>query len=363
MRVAFVGIKRPFTTIKKDIGIDYETFIRFHIELPFYYSKYGANDVFVTTVDAGPKTIYELDEWEDPKHNIVTSEDGSSMMWVVQESYLASMSTESKPEVVVHWRAWQQWAWDACPDATHLLHTCDHTYGEEWKNNAKTALKNGQLSRIIAFETWHVRQLQQELQVGFENFVTQLHLGVDTEIYHPTEKDPFKLLWASDPGRGLPGCLEVFGELYKKDRRYHLHVLQPDYVKEPLSVSHPGIKVHRNIKNSPELWDMFNTSMFVPYTSTFMEPSSRVHRQGMSAGSVVLYPSDRGSPSELIINGRTGVIIPQSLNKHFWALKINEIRENGQHLSIGTQARMFSLTEDWSVQAERFNRVIKELRR
>ncbi len=341
MQVAFVGIKRPFATILDEIGIDHRTFVRFHLEMPFYFAKYGRNNVQVTTVDTAHLTLFGESDWA---------------VHLIKEDELEALDNQ----VVVHWRSWQEWAFHRCPDAVHLIQTCDHTYTEQWKTTVRDALAHGKLCKIIAFETWHVRQLQQELGVGFENFITQVHLGVDTDVYFPEEKDPHQLLWASDPGRGLGGCLLVFEELYKRDRRYRLHITFPDYV-EDLSVSpsfsHPGIRLHRKLRNGPELWGLFNTSAIIPYTSCFMEPSSRVHRQGQAAGCLVVYPSDSGSPSELIMNGRTGLVIPKALNAYGWARMIEKVDAQ----SIGRQARIFALTEDWEVQAVRFNRVMREL--
>lgn len=265
------------------------------------------------------------------------------------------------PDVVVHWRKWQQWASDSTSfDSLHFMQTCDHSYSEEWKTDVRSALDLKLLSHIICFETWHRREMLVELGQRYaDRLLTGVHLGVDTDIYRPAEKDPFKLLWASDPGRGLAGCLDMFIELYKIDRRYTLHVMYPDYVKQHPTFSHPGIKLHRNIANGPKLWDMFNTAAYLPYTSCFKEPSSRAHRQAQAAGCVVMYPENRGSPSELIMDGRTGWVLREHGLPKDWANHIIENRDKRE--SIASQARMFALTEDWSVQSTRFHKIVTEL--
>lgn len=354
LKIAFVGIKRPFLSIQDEIGISIETFIKFHLEIPWYYYFHGANDCYVSTVDTGYSG-----KRSDPADDERTTHGSDGGVYTVKEAWVGSTHLD----VVVHWRSWQQWAYDASPSSLHLLQTCDHSYSDEWKKNVKGALEGGQLSRIICFDTWHVRNTMRELGVGWQSVLTNVHLGVDTATYRPLEKDPFKLLWASDPGRGLTHCLDMFRYLYQRDRRYRLHIACPDYVKNQISISHPAISVHGHLKNGPELWDMFATSAFLPYTCQFMEPSSRAHRQAQAAGCCVLYPSDRGSPSSLIVDGRTGVIMgphPEPLN---WALKIDSLRESGEYIKIGTEARIFALTEDWNVQAIRFNNVCKELKR
>lgn len=339
--IAFVGIKRSF----KDLPVDVTTFVRFHLELPFYFVR-GEGDLgirsVVTTVDCEDDDVF-------------SGAHGDTWTQLIHEPDLASKS----PDVVVHWRSWQQWARDACPDALHIIQTCDHSYSLEWRDAVTEAYFNGSLAGIICFETWHVRRLREELQLPWSTFITSVHLGVDTGIYRPAEKDPFQLLWASDPGRGLSRCLDVFAALFKRDNRYRLHVTYPDYVQERPAVSHPGVKIHHNLRNGPALWRLFNESMFVPYPSVFAEPSSRVHRQGQAAGACVVYPPDAGSPSELIQSGRTGYVIPYDAGE--WANHIDLLRDIGAAEEVGRCARMFAVTEDWSVQAQRFRLVCDEL--
>ncbi len=101
--------------------------------------------------------------------------------------------------------------------------------------------------------------------------------GVDTDVYKPNwqTKNPFDMLWSSDPGRGLTGAVELAIKLYKKDKRFNLTVCYPDYVKNVQPVSHPAIKWLGNVSNSQQLFDLFNNCGIFPYTSTFKEPSSR----------------------------------------------------------------------------------------
>lgn len=376
MRVAFVGIKRPFLPIPDEIGITRETFVQYHLEIPYYYGMAGDNHCFVSTVDFGhsdpatsPDESNDIEEHPSAHfdYDWGNYERGT---YLVREEWIKARNGRvgwGSMDVVVHWRSWQQWAYDACPRALHLMQTCDHSYSPEWIATTKRALVTGQLARLICFDTWHVRNTMRELDVGWDAVLTNLHLGVDTVTYRPLEKDPFQLLWASDPGRGLAGCLEVFDHLYRRDRRYHLHITYPDYVKQKVSVSHPAIHVHHNMRNGQELWDLFATSAFVPYTCVFPEPSSRVHRQAQAAGCCLLYPPDMGSPSELIISGRTGIIMRNTDGKptsyEGWAKVIDDFRSSGDSAMIGREARLFALTEDWGVQAERFNMVCREMLR
>lgn len=78
-----------------------------------------------------------------------------------------------------------------------------------------------------------------------------------------------------------------------------------------------------------------------------------------------MYPRDMGSPSELIIQGRTGILFPlvtgSGNTPADWAYEIDSLRQNGDAFQIGHEARLFALTEDWSVQAKRFNLACEEL--
>jgi hypothetical protein len=183
-------------------------------------------------------------------------------------------------------------------------------------------------------------------------------LGVDTETFFPTVKDPYSLLWASDPGRGLEALINPFLRLWSMDRRFHLTVTYPDYV-QPAAVSrfmpflrHPGVTHFPGMRNGPSLWGLFNSSAVLPYSSTFLEPSSRCHRQAMAAGCLVLYPPNMGSPSLLIEDGLTGIVADHSLWPDVIAQKVSD----GSWSDVGKNARTFALSENWEVQAQRFHR-------
>lgn len=158
------------------------------------------------------------------------------------------------------------------------------------------------------------------------------------------------MLWASDPGRGVGAAFELAVRLFKINRKFKLHVCWPDY-SSAVSVSHPALKFHRNLDNGPELWDLFGSTGILPYTSGFMEPSSRAHRQAMAAGSLVLYPPGMGTPSELIEDGVTGLVRPVEE----WAGHIMQSIHDGTCQTLGRQAREYAISENWAVQARRFN--------
>lgn len=313
-----------------------------HLELPFYYSRDGKNDVVVTTPDYADDGIEFaggglLRCWTEASYRKVTAADPKFF------------------DVVIHWRKWFEPMY--AKGALNLLLSQDHTYSDEWLFNVTNATCEGKLHSVLTFAGWHDRQIIDETQ-GHCQTISGLTLGVDTDIYTPSAlKDPRTLLWASDPGRGLSGAVQLAIKLWQRDRRFKLKVTYPDYVKQPWRSEHPAIEIHSQVRNSSALWDMFNTAGIIPYTSEFMEPSSRVHRQGQAAGCMVLYPPDRGSPSNLIQDGVTGFV--RSIDT--WADLIIESVENGIYEQICKNARDFAVSENWAVQAKRFNETIGAL--
>lgn len=331
LNIAFVGVKRKY----QDLSPDYRWwFTKYHLELPVYYS--GLNKVTVTTVDY--------------------SEQMNSCMRAVKESEF--IGSRDNYDVVVHWRKWFPELYR--PEAINVIVCQDHSFSQEWISGVQSAFDSGKLYGILCFPGWHRENLFRELGEKFpkDRLIAGLTLGVDTETYYPAyNKDPRMLLWSSDPGRGLAGACELAVKLYQRDHKFRLHVCQPDY-SAPVSINHPAIICHGFLKNGQALFDKFRTAGVLPYTSTFMEPSSRAHRQAQAAGCLVLYPPDRGTPSELILDGRTGFVRPTDQ----WEKLILEYAD-GQHRDIGENARLFAHSENWGVQRDRFTNYFEKLLR
>lgn len=339
--VAFVGVKRNPSDLPPDY---FPTFVKFHLELPWYYARFSDCRVHLTTTEP-------VDYSESFNGNGTISS-------ITEGQYL---DQDYKPnhhpyDVVVHWRKWHDDLY--MPGARNVVLTQDHSYSSEWKNNVLNAFSEKKLDGILVFPTWHKQNTFTELGgiIPLKNLYEGMTLGVDTDIYTPEHKNKFSLLWASDPGRGLDRLIHPFLNLWKMDRRFTLTVTYPDYVK-PESVarfssflSHPGVRHITNVRNGPALWSLFNTCSFLPYSSNFMEPSSRCHRQAMAAGCMVLYPPSMGTPSALIENGLTGIVEEPEL----WPTVINNAMNSGRVEEIGRNARSFAISENWSVQASRF---------
>ena len=339
LRVAFVGMKRP----PSDMPADYwETFVRFHLELPYYYARHAPVDVDLVTTE--PVKYYE---------DFLGIGCGQ-IRCITENEYL---NGDAQYDVIVHWRKWFDDLSD--PMARNVILSQDHSYGREWLDNVMNAIKNEMLDGILVFPTWHKERVAEEVKgiLPVQRLYEGMTLGVDTSIYHPGRKDPYHLLWASDPGRGLDQLITPFLRLWGRDRRFHLTVTYPDYVK-PESIaryagflSHPGVRHLPGVRNGNQLWDLFNQSAILPYSSTFPEPSSRCHRQAMAAGSLVLYPPNMGTPSRLIENGMTGIVE----DPYAWPDIIGDMVSSGRWEEIGYNAMNLAASENWAVQAKRFH--------
>lgn len=335
LKVAFVGMKRA----PSEIGLDYfSTFVKYHLELPWYYAKFANISVdLVVTEDVVWTREFKSDG------NITT---------ITENQY---KTTDTAYDAVIHWRKWHKDLFSF--NSRNFMLCQDHSFSDEWKRNTKDAAKSGELNGILVFPGWHKENTARELDgiITKEHLYDGLTLGVDTQTYTPGEKDPYHLLWASDPGRGLDRLIPVFLKLYSFSSKFKLTVTCPDYVKpEQLAryqqfFNYPGV-TFKPLKNGPELWNLFNTCGILPYTSTFPEPSSRCHRQAQAAGCVVLYPPFMGTPSQQIDDDETGFVRPISE----WPELIRDIINSGDYKRIGQNARDFAVSENWEVQAQRF---------
>lgn len=337
LRVAFVGMKRSPT----DVPLGYwPTFVQYHLELPHYYARYADIEVDLTTIE--------------PVEYSCEFVGGGRLRCITERQY---QEANVRYDVVVHWRRWFDDLHDH--NARNVILSQDHSYGSEWIGEVRTAFARGFLDGILVFPAWHRLQMEYELQgvVHPSRLYAGMTLGVDTSVYYPGRKDPFHLLWASDPGRGLDRLVAPFLHLWGRDRRFRLTVTYPDYVRPESLVrfsaflKHPGVTHLPNLRNGPQLWDLFNDSGILPYSSTFPEPSSRCHRQAMAAGSLVLYPPNMGTPSQLIENGLTGVVD----HPDTWPDIICDMVSTGRWEEIGQNARSLAVNENWAVQAARFH--------
>jgi glycosyltransferase involved in cell wall biosynthesis len=359
VRIVFVGVKRKYQELPEDYR---ETFTKTHLELPWYYAKHGPIDVAVTTVDYGTS---------DSKDSFFFMEGVPGNKWGSLEHVTESLFLKDgrKYDVVVHWRKWFPEFYR--PEAINVINCQDHSFTHEWQAAASQAFNEGKLHGILCFPTWHKKNLLREcLWLLEERAFDGLTLGVDTDIYQPSsEKDPYQMLWASDPGRGLSVAVRVAIQLFQTDRRFRLNVCYPDYCQNVQRVNHPAIVWHGNVSNGPKLWDLFNKCGVLPYTSNFMEPSSRAHRQAQAAGSLVLYPPGMGTPSELIQNApgwQQGQLVGVVSDPSTWPATIERLVKNDKWKEVGNNARALAISENWAVQADRFRkhfeRVLEERR-
>jgi glycosyltransferase involved in cell wall biosynthesis len=330
-----------------DMPADYwPNFVRYHLELPWYYARSTDCRVHLTTT-------------EPVEYSENFQESGGGTISTLTEGQFNSpfFKEEHQPyDLVIHWRKWYDELYTL--GARNVIVLQDHTYSDQWKSDVARAYNAGKLDGLMVFPLWHKENVIRELEgiIPPERMYEGLSLAVDTDVYCPEEKDPYSLLWASDPGRGLSSLIEPFMRLWQKDRRFKLTVTYPDYVTSQALgqyssfLRHPGVKNLGCIPNGPQLRSLFNTAAVLPYTSVFREPFGRCPMQALSAGSLVLYPPDMGTPSRLIENGVSGFVEPIER----WPELIASTVTSDRMKLIGDGARRLALANDWRVQAQRF---------
>ena len=343
LKVAFVGMGRNPGTFKPEYTYN---FVRYHLELPFYYQKFSNSSVTLTFPS-------------DPKDYLEDKEDCEKLFLCSESEFI---SLQEKFDVVIHWRKWFEHLYR--PEAINVILSQDHSYGQEWKQTVITAYKLKKLTGILVFPEWHKKNTLNELNGELSPFhlFDGMTLGVDTDIFYPERRDPHQLLWASDPGRGLDQLIPIFLQLRQKGP-YELNITWPDYVKKEDLVKYsgffkmPGVNVIGQIPNDEKLWKLFRDCGILPYTSTFPEPSSRCHRQAMACGSLVLYPPNMGTPSDLLKIFNTGIVE----NPITWASTIDRSVRNGSWYNIGNHAARDAKLENWEIQAKKFESWAKGL--
>ena len=248
LKVAFVGVKRKYQEFKPEYR---DAFNRFHLEMPFYYARYGGIDVEITTVDYDESSVKGL-------------EGGGSIRCIHEQSWIQTPE-HHQADIIIHWRKWFPELYR--PDAINVIMSQDHSFTQEWKDSARIAYGDGQLYGIMCFPTWHKGNLLRELGgwMNPDRAIEGLHLGVDPEIYTPApDKNPYDMLWASDPGRGLQNAIAVATQLHGFDRRFKLHISYPDYCRKPDIPKHAALIDHGQVPNGAYLQQLFNTCGVMP---------------------------------------------------------------------------------------------------
>lgn len=342
--VAFVGMKRAPSSVADGY---WPSFVKCHLELPWYYARYSDCRVHLTTTEP----VEYSESFQD--------QGGGTISTLSEGQFLDPFFKEDHHpyDLVIHWRKWHEDLY--VPGARNVVVLQDHSYGEQWKKDVIGAYQSGKMEGFLCFPTWHKENTIRELggAIPAEKMYDNLTMGVDTTIFYPNNKDPFQMLWASDLGRGLDNLINPFLRLWAKDRRFTLNVVYPDYVKPEMVarfshfLKHPGVRHLGCVPNGQALWDLFNRCGILPYASTFPEPFSRAVRQAMSAGSMVLYPPEMGCPSRVIENNLTGIIE----QPEHWPDIISSFVSSGRWEEIGKNARTYAISESWPVYAKRFH--------
>jgi glycosyltransferase involved in cell wall biosynthesis len=186
-------------------------------------------------------------------------------------------------------------------------------------------------------------------------FVT--HRGVVGDYYIPhddpsLERDPFAIVYAAHPSKGLQEAIEVLKDLRKRDSRFSLHIYGGYQLwgggERPLP-DEEGVHYHGIIGQS-ELALQMQSCGFNLNLQTREEPFGMVVIEAMKAGCIVL-ATPVGAYPEIINHGYNGFIVGRENNHQEPTKLILELINQPDHLqTIRRNAAQTPL--DWKTIAQ-----------
>ena len=145
-------------------------------------------------------------------------------------------------------------------------------------------------------------------------FVTQRGVeedNFDKHLVGEIPRDPFSLLYAGHPSKGLEAALAVLRILRQHDPRFSLHVYGGYQLwgqKDDLVLNDPGVKVHGMLGQQELAFKMLACGFSLNLQAR-QEPFGVVVAESLRAGCIVL-ASPVGAYPEIIRDGFSGFLIP-----------------------------------------------------
>ncbi len=172
-----------------------------------------------------------------------------------------------KPHALLEWHARlptsKPYLW------LHDLISPNSRQARELVETAPTLTKIG--ARIICVSNFHRTQIAAALDclpVEFRPHVQTIYNPIADDL-QPRERpyDPFKLVFASQPRKGLDIALAAFRHIHTKDDRYRLHVANPGY-RDNAMIKQPGVMVLGALPHAV-LLDEMSTALCVFYPNFY----------------------------------------------------------------------------------------------
>ncbi len=164
--------------------------------------------------------------------------------------------------------------------------------------------KSNYLRDIIENE-WNL--LCEKIFVAYNVFDEDLFIGKDVSRLH---RDPFRLIYASHPDKGLESAIRVLRVLRSKDPRYHLVVCGGPKLwgeKGTLEFTDPGIK-YLGLIGQKQLTQELLKSSYSMNLQAIREVFGMLITESMRAGCVVI-ASNVGAYPEIIQDGINGFLL------------------------------------------------------
>jgi glycosyltransferase involved in cell wall biosynthesis len=149
-------------------------------------------------------------------------------------------------------------------------------------------------------------------------FVT--HHGVEDQFFNgkgvrSLQRDPYAILYAGHPSKGLETAISILQILQKRDQKYTLNVYGGNQLwgeSERLPAEIPGLR-YRGLVGQQELVQKIQECGFSLGLQTREEPFGMVMTESMRAGCIVL-ASPVGAYPEIVRNGYDGFLVPGNPN-------------------------------------------------
>ena len=166
--------------------------------------------------------------------------------------------------------------------------------------------------RQIIIDQWRIK--------GATVFVT--HHGVEKSFFENQkdripQRDPFALLYAGHPSKGLDAAISVLRILRRKEARFSLHIFGGNRLwgeEQPSMPDEPGLTFH-GLVGQPDLAQKMRSCGFNLSLQAREEPFGMVVTESMCAGCIVL-ASPVGAYPEIISDGYDGFLVPGIYSDH-----------------------------------------------
>jgi glycosyltransferase involved in cell wall biosynthesis len=228
-----------------------------------------------------------------------------------------------------------------------------------------------QIDKIVSVSQFQQQQWSEEFHIPPEKFCI-LHNGIDSSLFN--EYNPIrpgkKLIYTSQPQRGLPLLLELFLKIQQNcpDAELHIFAYSSQSTTDQLQSQYKNqshIHFHGSVSKQVLANELKSARLFV-YPTSFLESFCMAAVEAQAAG-VPVVSSAIGALTETIESGKTGILInsdPHSLTyQKIFMENVTDFLKNDDKwisYSLASYQRSRQLY-DWKTIALKWDKLLKEL--